>query len=149
MLRYRTCDVMVEMVDFAVELISESQQLVVYHKACTYKAETALKLNHKLSQIQSIVKIFNDDMLNDLLLDFKEIDSQIGQGLSPGECRLSWTVARMAQDFVPALSEFRRRAQSRRGPISDLQIQAMQGSRNQLLSVCRKGTRSWELLKNL
>ncbi len=149
MTRYRTGEVMAELSDLVLELIEEVKTVLVYHRASIYKQETTTKISKYIDSIKSVVVVMDDDTVSEVFADFEAISENCGQNLSPGECKQSWQVSRLVSDLVPAVGEYRKRIQRKMGPIANEQLQALMENRRNLLSVCRKGSRSWELLKSL
>jgi hypothetical protein len=147
--KFKTNDVMWELADFSKDLIDEIRQLLVYYKSSVYKTDTAVKVTGLMAQVEVLFLIINDEPLLEILRDYEALSECSGQWALPGECGLSMRLGHFTREASPALEEYQRRIQRVRSPLKDEQIKIMTERRRSLLSVCRKGSRSWELLKSL
>lgn len=149
MSKYRICDVMWELAEFSKDLLSDLRQQLHYHRASVYKTETAKELNLHVEQLRALCAIMGDDILNEMMADFDAVARSCGQMSAAGECTLTTRITRLISDAEPALNQFQKRVARNRSVLGQEQLQAIAAKRRALLSVCRQGTRSWELLKNL
>lgn len=149
MFKFRVNDVMWELAEFSRELLLETQQLLQYHRASAYKDETAKKIRLNIDQTRALFEILADDVLLEVLADIDAFDAWSGQGTSPGECLLTARTSHLIRESLPALELFQKRIMRNKGLLPENTIKAIAAKRRALLAVCRHGSRSWELLKNL
>ena len=88
-------------------------------------------------------------MLDESLADFDAMAESAGLYAAPGECTLTTRCSHLLTEAEQILREFQRRATQRRGVISDDLLKTIQTHRRVLIAVCRQGSRSWDLLKNI
>ncbi len=149
MSKYRVCDVMIELSELGLELLAEIRQELQYHRVSVYKLETAKRLNDHVERLNAIAYVLDDDLLHEALADFEAMADAAGQLASPGECTLTVRCTHLLNAGEPILREFQRRAALRRGLVSEELLKAIQTHKRSLIAVCRQGSRSWELLKNI
>lgn len=149
MSKYRICDVMVELAELGTELLQEIRQELQYHRASVYKNETSKRINDRVDRLKVLAKVLGDDLLDESLADFDAMAASAGLYAAPGECTLTTRCSHLLGDAEQILREFQRRATQRRGVISDDLLKTIQTHRRALIAVCRQGSRSWDLLKNI
>ena len=149
MSKYRICDVMVELAELGTELLQEIRQELQYHRVSSYKHETAKRINDRIERLKVLAKVLGDDLLDESLADFDAMAESAGLYAAPGECTLTTRCSHLLTEAEQILREFQRRATQRRGVISDDLLKTIQTHRRVLIAVCRQGSRSWDLLKNI
>lgn len=148
MSRFRVNDVMWELAEFSRELLQEMQQLLGYHRASAYKEETSGRLLHTMGQVQALFDILGDDFLSDLIADVEAMEASAGQNSLPGECSLTARAQHLIKHGAPALEQYQKRVANNRRLLNEETLKVISHHRRALLSVCKQGTRSWELLKS-
>lgn len=149
MTRFRVNDIMWELAEFARDLLSETRQLLQYHRASAYKDETSKKINLNLAQTRALFEILSDEILLDLLADIDALESWAGQAAQTGECSLSARANHLIKEAIPVLDQYQKKVARDRGVLREDTLRIIAERRRALLSVCRQGTRSWALLKSL
>ncbi len=147
MSKYRVKEVLFELAEFSRELLEESSQILVYHRASANKLETSKKLETNVEQVRTLFSLMNDEFLLDLMADVDSLKSASGQQTGPGESILSLRVSHLVKHAGPALDQFQKRIGRDGRPLSEELMKGIASHRRSLLSVCKQGTRSWELLK--
>lgn len=149
MSKYRMSDVMVELSELGSELLHEIRQELQYHRVSVYKHETAKRINERVGRLKVLAQVLNDELLNEALADFDAMAESAGLYAAPGECTLTTRCGHLLNEAEQILREFQRRASQRRGMVSNELLKTIQTHRRALIAVCRQGSRSWELLKNI
>ena len=149
MSRHKVSDVMWELAEFAKELLEESRQLLNYHRASAYKEETSVRLKINIEQARSIFEILADELLLDLMADVNAFETLSGQGTRPGESILTLRTGHLIKEGLPALEQYQKRVGRERGTLDEARLKLIASKKRTLLSVCKQGTRSWELLKSI
>ncbi|MCX6123623.1 MAG: hypothetical protein NTV34_02565 [Proteobacteria bacterium] len=149
MSRHKFSDVMWELAEFAKELLGESRQLLNYHKASAYKDETSRQLKINIEQTRAIFEILGDDFLLDLMADVNAFEALSGQGTWPGESILTLRAGHLIKEGLPALQQYQKRVGRERGALDETRLKLIAAKKRTLMSVCKQGTRSWELLKSI
>jgi hypothetical protein len=146
---YKTADILWELAEFANELLHESRQILNYHRASVYKDESSIALQKNSSQIRVIFNILGDDMLQEIFSDIDVFTLAEVQKGPPGESLLTLRLGHLIREGLPAIEMFQKRIIKDRRSLDQNRIDALIERRRELLSVCKQGSRSWELLKSI
>lgn len=149
MVRYRVCDVMVELAELSMDLVGELRHQLQYYRASAYKHESSRALLSRVDQLRLLFELLGDEIFQEMMADYDALAAAGAQSAAPGECALALRINRLIAEASPALQEYQRRVSQKRSALSDDFLRHVQTNRRSLLSVCRQGSRSWELLKNL
>ena len=149
MARVRYSDLVFELVEVSRELKSDLAQRLRYYRASAYKYDAAKSINERVAQLRAIFQVLGDDDLNEAMADHDAVLEQGAQMLSSGDCSVTARVNILITEMEPALCALVRRYGQSQSSLRDETIKALQRHRQTLISVCREGTRSWELIRGL
>ena len=136
-------DIAFELLELCETLLVNVEQQLLYYRASVYKDETARSVEIEISKLQSVLAIFNSEALLEPLADYRALQSH-NLKLSPGECSFSRKIGILVAAMREQLRLYRRTAQ----PEVDFSHQIQQ-NRQQLLSLCRQGSRQWSFFRSL
>ncbi len=136
-------DIAFELLELCEALLVNIEQQLLYYRASVYKEETARNVEAGVVRLQNILEMFNDNTLLEPLADYRALQLH-DLKLTPGECSFSRKVSLLV---VAARGQLRlyRRAMP---PDVDLRSQ-IQHKRQQVLSLCRQGSRQWSFFRSL
>ena len=135
-------DIAFELLELCETLLVNIEQQLLYYRASVYKDETAGRADVEITRLQNLLEMFNNEALLEPLADYHALQTH-NLKLSPGECSFSRKVAIL----VAATREQLRLYRTTHYEI-DFSRQIQQ-NRQQLLSLCRQGSRQWSFFRSL
>jgi hypothetical protein len=152
MSRLRHVDILVEMSDLCHELMTEISQQLAYYRASVYKDEAAGVIQKKVEQLRLVTSLFGDEMLMEPVRDYEAMAKTGAMNYIPGECSLSKRVGALTTSLEAQLSRLSQELSSR-GTALQLNdkdfARGLQKHRQQLLALCRYGSRQWAFFQAL
>ena len=142
-------DVIVELLELCEEIRADIHQHLLFYRASVYKTDGAKIINQKVAHLRLIFSIIGNDLLHDAIADFDAMSQLSAQSAAPGECPLTARVSRLSATIEPIIKELQRRNANKNSVIRDEFKRTLVEHRRALLGICRRGTRSWELLRSL
>ena len=136
-------DIAFELLELCETLLVNIEQQLLYYRASVYKDETAHSVEIEISKLQSVLAMFNSEALLEPLADYRALQSH-NLKLSPGECSFSRKIGILLTATREQLRLYRHTSQ----PEVDFNHQIQQ-NRQQLLSLCRQGSRQWSFFRSL
>ncbi len=136
-------DIVFELLGLCETLLINIEQQLLYYRASVYKDETARSVDVEITRLQSVLAMFNSEALLEPLADYHALQTHQLK-LSPGECSFSRRVAHLVVTTRQQLRLYRPASQ----PKVDFNRQIQQ-NRQQLLALCRQGTRQWSFFQSL
>lgn len=152
MSRLRHVDILVEMRELCHDLMTEIRQQLAYYRASVYKDEAAGVINKKVDQLKLVASLFGDELLLEPVRDYEAMAKAGAMNYVPGECSLSKRVGSLLSGLESQLSRINQELSSR-GTALQLNdkdfARALQKHRQQLLALCRYGSRQWAFFQAL
>ena len=136
-------DIAFELLELCEALLVNIEQQLLYYRASVYKDETARDIDADIVRLQNVLEMFNSDVLLEVLADYRALQLH-DLKLAPGECSFSRKVSLL----VVAVREQLRLCPHSVHPEIDLRRQ-IQNKRQQLLALCRQGSRQWSFFRSL
>lgn len=151
MSRFRHMDVLVEMIELSLERLSEIRQRLVYYRASVYKDETVGTINGTIDGLRILGTLLGDDQLVEAFKDYDAMSKAGAMAVVPGECSFSVRVACLMLALDRSLSRMHNDALNR--SVALAADTAFEGTimkhRNQLVALCRAGSRQWTFFQSL
>lgn len=144
----RYSDLVLELAEVCNDISQDLKQRLRYYRASAYKSDAARTINERIDQLRAIFEVLSDDGLTEAMADHDAIVACGPQMLAAGDCSVTARVNLLLSEMDPALSAVVRRFGQSQSRVREETIKALQRHRNTLKSVCREGTRSWELLRS-
>jgi hypothetical protein len=152
MSRLRHVDILVEMNELCHDLMTEIRQQLAYYRASVYKDETAGVINKKVDQLRLVASLFGDELLLEPVRDYEAMAKAGAMSYVPGECSLSKRIGVLLTGVETQLARLSQELSSR-GTALQLNdkdfARALQKHRQQLLALCRHGSRQWAFFQAL
>ena len=145
----RYSDLVLEMADLCREIKDDLTQRLRYYRASVYKHEAVRQINERVDQLRAIFQILADEDLSDAMADHDAVFDSGPQMLAAGECTVTARVNILIAGMDPALNALTRRFSKSQSVVRDETMKALHRHRNTLMSVCREGSRSWEILRGM
>ena len=136
-------DIAFELLELCETLLVNIEQQLLYYRASVYKDETARSVDVEITRLQNVLAMFNNDALLEPLADYRAVQAHHLK-LAPGECSFSRKVAIVVAATREQLHLYRHATH----PNIDCNRQ-LQHNRQQLLSLCRHGSRQWSFFRSL
>lgn len=136
-------DIVFELLELCETLLVNIEQQLLYYRASVYKDETARTVEAEIARLQPVLAMFNNDALLEPLADYRALQTH-NLKLAPGECSFSRKIALL----VTATREQLRLYRQATPPEIDFNCQIKQ-NRQQLLALCRQGSRQWSFFRSL
>lgn len=150
MSRLRHMDIIVELVELCQDIMNDIRQQLSYYRASVYKDETAEGIQKKVEQLRLVTDLIGDDMVQEPMKDYDAMADQGGIQTPPGECSFSARVTCLLQSLDSHLGEVRSRITNQGlQTVGQELTRTVQKHRNQLLSLCRYGSRQWAFFQSL
>ena len=136
-------DTVFELLELCDNLLVNIEQQLLYCRASVYKNETAHAIEDKIAKLQNVLKMFNNNALLEPLTNYRALQLH-NLELAPGECSFT----RKITTLVNAVRMQLRCYQTSMPAATDFNQQIRQ-NRQQLLSLCRQGSRQWSFFRSL
>lgn len=150
MSRFRHTDILLEMIELCQERMTEVRQQLGYYRASVYKAEMAGQISSNIGQLRTVAEIFGDVMVQESFKDYEAMASMGIASYMPGECSLSQRVTSLLASLETQLSRLSVQIAARSLPLTEQALaSAVAKHRNQLLALCRQGSRQWAFFQSL
>lgn len=136
-------DIVFELLELCETLLVSIEQQLLYYRASVYKDETARSVETEIARLQPVLAMFHNDALLEPLADYRALQAH-NLKLAPGECSFSRKVGLLLAATREQLRLYRHATH----PEIDFSRQIKQ-NRQQLLSLCRQGSRQWSFFRSL
>ena len=136
-------DIAFELLELCETLLVNIEQQLLYYRASVYKDETACSVDVEITRLQNVLEMFNNDALLEPLADYRALQTH-NLKLSPGECSFSRKV-----DILVAVTREQLRLYRHATHYEIDFSRQIQQNRQQLLSLCRQGSRQWSFFRSL
>lgn len=147
--RYDRGDILMELIELCRDIKSEIHQQLTYYRVSVYKAETAEQIEAKVKQLETLAGFLGNEQLIDAFHDYEAMKKNGYKTIVPGECFLSHRIANLFQSielmFEMMLMDLRLANAS---DTRELTKNVMK-NRQQLLSICRHGSRQWQFFNGI
>ncbi len=147
--RYDRGDILMELIELCREIKSEIHQQLTYYRVSVYKAETAQLIEEKVGQLEVLSGLFGNQELQDAFRDYEVMKKNGYKMVVPGECFLSHRIANLFQAiellFEVMIMDLRNANQEDKHTL----IKGVLKNRNQVLSICRHGSRQWQFFNGI
>ena len=151
MSRVRQTDILIELLELGHERIIDLRQLLLYYRASVYKGETAQHISGTLDHLRLLSTLIGDELLLDSWRDDDAVVAAAkGSEPIPGECSLSRRLAGLTAALEAHFDRIGRLLASRSLDVESLPLaDTVRLYRNQLLAICRAGSRPWRFFEAL
>lgn len=145
MSRLRHVDIFVEMLELGHDMLTEIRQQLIYYRASVYKHETAAQIGDKIEQLKLLAELLADDAVKEALIDYEALKAEGAMSSIPGECTFSKRLTLLLGGLDHAFRGLQNRLVSTiTAPEQELELaETVRKHRNQLLALCRHGSRQW------
>ncbi|RYZ75819.1 MAG: hypothetical protein EOP04_32840 [Proteobacteria bacterium] len=147
--RYDRGDILMELIELCRDIKSEIHQQLTYYRVSVYKAETAEQIEVKVKQLEVLAGLLGDEQLIDAFSDYDLMKKNGYKTLVPGECFLSHRLANLFQSielmFEVMIMDIRQANQEDKYKLT----KSVLIHRDQVLSICRHGSRQWEFFNGI
>jgi hypothetical protein len=147
MSKLRQRDMILELIELCHEIQGEISQQLLYYRASVYKTETAGQISQRIEQLRVVFKVLISEDLDELMKDYDALAALSSQ-MAPGECALTRRVTELTKRLQPILAVMQRRAMHPNNDLPQVLRNASQ-YRKALLSICKPGSRPWQILQQL
>jgi hypothetical protein len=148
MSRLRHTDILVEMKDLALDMLTDIRQQLSYYRVSVYKDETSSKIEKKIEQLRLVAKLFGNEDIMEPLHDYDAMADAGVLNYVPGECSFSQRVSCLLTNLTKQLDIINPRSSVVNLPTRDI-ARSVQKHRRQLLALCRHGSRQWSFFQSL
>lgn len=150
MSRFSHTDIVIELSELCKDLVGEIRQQLNYYRASVYKDETSRHITYRVEKLRMITNLMRAEPL---LEAFRDHDAEKASGhyaYVPGECSFSARTTRLLSTIEEACSDLIYQASCRNvhGVPKSL-TRNVQKHRQELLKICRQGTRQWAFFQSL
>lgn len=153
MSRLRHVDILVELIDLCRERMDEVRQQLVYYRASVYKGETAGVIGGQIDQLKVLGDLFGDEALLEAFSDFEAMAKAGAMLPVPGECSLSKRVTHLLATLDHHLGRVGQAVANKAHETATGDdpafADAVRKHRDQLLALCRHGSRQWAFFQAL
>lgn len=147
--RYDRGDILMELIELCRDIKSEIHQQLTYYRVSVYKAETAEIIEGKVKQLEILAGLVGNEPLCDAFRDYEATKKNAYRTIVPGECFLSHRVANLFQSielmFEALIMDIRQENQEDCYQLTKLVLK----NREQVLSICRHGSRQWQFFNGI
>jgi hypothetical protein len=149
--RFSHFDVIVELVDLGVELVSDVRQQLAYYRASVYKDETAIQLRERVEHLRCLAALMNEEMFME---PFRDHDAMAARGALeyiPGECTLSTRTSRLLGAMEDQFQNLAARVKDERLPeqYGKSFTMNLKKHRHEIMAMCKYGSRHWSFFQSL
>ena len=147
MSRLRQSDIVSELVELCHDVMSEIRQQLLYYRASVYKDETASIINNKVEQLRMIAVLFGDELAQEPMRDYDAMKKAGAAAYVPGECSFSNRLSCLLTGLNEQLERLGRGAGQTvcSGEFTD----NVQKQKDQIIAICRHGSRQWAFFRAL
>lgn len=149
MARFRYSDLVLELAELSKDIKDDLQQRLRYYRASAYKMDAAKRINERVDQLRAIFDILGEEELAEAMADHDAIMEHGAQMLAAGECSVTARIGVLIAGMEPALISLVRKYGHSQSQVRLETLQALHRHRSTLMTVCREGSRSWEILRAL
>jgi hypothetical protein len=155
MSRFRHTDILVELIDLSHDRMNEIRSQLGYYRASVYKHETANQIEERIDHLRFISTLFGDDAVTEAFDDFDAVKlanlGASGMDYVPGDCSFSRRVTMLLATLDRDLGRLQR-ATFNQEHLHETAVAFTEGvkkARNQILALCRAGSRQWSFFSAL
>lgn len=149
MARFRYSDLVLELAELSRDIKEDLQQRLRYYRASVYKLDASKPINERVDQLRAIFDILADDELLEAMADHDAIMEHGPQMLSAGECSVTARISVLLSGMDQSLASLVRKYGHSQSQVRTETIQALHRHRSTLKNICREGSRSWAILRDL
>ncbi len=147
--RYDRGDILMELIELCRDIKSDIHQQLTYYKVSVYKTETAEQIEAKVRQLEVLAGLLGNEQLIDAFHDYEAMKKSGYKTVVPGECFLSHRLANLFQSielmFEMMIMDLRQANQEDRNTLTKNVLK----NRQQVLSLCRYGSRQWQFFSGI
>lgn len=147
--RYDRGDILMELIELCREIKSEIHQQLTYYRVSVYKAETGELIEAKVKQLETLAGLLGNEQLIDAFHDYEAMKKNGYKTIVPGECFLSHRIANLFQSielmFEVMIMDLRQANLDDQYQLTKTVLK----NRQQLLSLCRHGSRQWQFFNGI
>jgi hypothetical protein len=144
MSRLRHVDIFIEMLELGHDIMNEIRQQLIYYRASVYKDEMARQIAAKVEQLQLLGELLGDEPTKEALTDYEALRAEGAMNCIPGECSFSKRVTLLLGGLDHAFKGLQGRLTTVAAPEQEKEFaNVVRQHRNQLLALCRHGSRQW------
>lgn len=150
MSRYNFSDIMIELIELSREIMTDIRCQLNYYRASVYKIEMASNINKKIHQLQLVIKLLGNESLLEPIKDYEATEINYNTKAIPGECLFSSRCITLLGALEKLLDKHFNSIFNSGDPDSPTQFACnISKHRQELLSICRHGSRQWDFFKTL
>lgn len=151
MTRIRQLDILVELIELCLEMVADIHLQITYYRASVYKHETRIIIDDKVARLKMISNLFSDVLLQEPFRDYEIKAIYDGPLCPPGECSYSTRVYQLIQDVKSSIGEFEILVNAKAESLgtSEEFIGTIKGYRQQILNICRRGSKGYDFFLQL
>lgn len=143
-------DLINELVETSHDYIREAYQQINYYNASVYKDEIVRNLNRKVDALRTLATFINHEIVLEPIRDFDSFKPVGGNSVNIVEHSLTARISKLLVQMDNSLKEYAELLSENHTYLRDQKIdQSLRRQRRKLLSICRRGTRSWALLQSI
>lgn len=147
--RYDRGDILMELIELCRDIKSEIHQQLTYYRVSVYKTETAEIIEAKVKQLEVLAGLLGNEQLCDAFRDYELMKANGYKTIVPGECFLSHRLANLFQSielmFEVLIMDIRQANQEDKYQLTKSVLK----NREQVLSICRHGSRQWQFFSGI
>lgn len=147
--RYDRGDILMELIELCRDIKSEIHQQLTYYRVSVYKTETAEIIEAKVKQLEVLAGLLGNEQLCDAFRDYELMKQNGYKTIVPGECFLSHRLANLFQSielmFEVLIMDIRQANQEDKYQLTKSVLK----NREQVLSICRHGSRQWQFFSGI
>ncbi len=150
MSRFGHADILLELVDLCREISGEIEHQLGYYRASVYKQETSGIIKKKIEHLRLVANLIGCDHLAEIFHDHDAVIAAGALHYVPGECSFSARTTGLLKsmnDQLESLTKQHGAAHDNAAPTA--LARKVQQHRNQLLSLCRHGSRQWSFFQTV
>ncbi|MEZ4741731.1 MAG: hypothetical protein R3B45_04675 [Bdellovibrionota bacterium] len=146
-------DIIVELMELAVELMGEVRQQLSYFRASVYKEETAELVRAKIEKLRFVINLFPGELMYEPFHDYDaELNNPALQYI-PGECSFTSRVSRLLDNIQQQMAHEKQSSSKSNAKINDPNheffLRKIRDQRLKIMSICRHGSRQWSFFQRV
>ena len=150
MLHCRHQDILLELMELTHHRIDAVRCQLVYYRASAYKAEAAMVIHAKVTELRVLTQLFGNEAIHEAFTDYDAMVAHAATGQQPWECSLSHRLGFLLGALDLHLSLLYKAATSRL-LATDLVLLAetVRSQREALLALCTPHSRQWTFFQSV
>ena len=148
MIRFSYRDLITELMTTCHEYIKECRQQVSYYNASVYKSEIVHNLERKIKALRTICELIGKEELLEPLRDYDSMRVASGNTVFTDQTSVPGRTLKLCSSLEKNITDFQQRFETKEIRLSERELGiCVKRNKRKLLSICRRGTRSWAMLQ--